>query len=547
MHALEHVAHRAGTAAILVRAGVVRPAPPDRLVRAARALHRWGPTLATGAIISAIRHPDRTAIVNERGRLTWRQVDERSNALARALRARGLSAGDGVAILCRNHRGFIDATLAAMKLGLTGLYLNTMFAGPQIAEVVRRERPKAIIHDAEFAALSDEAAVGLQRYLAWPEDASAPPPGGGGDAPLLDELIAESDTAALDPPSRKGRVIILTSGTTGAPKGAQRNQPESVDPVAALLSKIPLRALEPTMIAAPLFHSWGMAHFALATSLSSTVVLTRRFEPEPTLAAVASNRCTVLVVVPIMLSRILELPAQTLDRFDLSHLRVIAASGSSLAGELTTRVMDRFGDVLYNLYGSTEVAWATIATPSDLRAAPGTAGRAPRGTVVRILGDDGRELAPGRTGRIFVGNEMMFEGYTGGESRDLVDGLMSPGDVGHFDAAGRLFVDGRADEMIVSGGENVFPREVEDLLAGHEDVEEVAVVGVDDAHFGQWLRAFVVPRAGRRCDEDALKEHVRRNLAGYKVPREIVFLDQLPRNATGKVVKRELPDRAARA
>src|SRR3954452_19447773 len=563
MHALEHVAHRAGTAAILVRAGIVRPARPDPLVRAARALHRWGTTLATGAIISAIRHPDRTAIVDERGRLTWRQGDERSNALARALSARGLSAGDGVAILCRNHRGFVDATLAAMKLGLTGLYLNTMFAGPQIAEVVRRERPKAIIHDAEFAALADEAAAGLQRYLAWPEDAAgaggggpglhrytacpedapAPPPRDGGEHPLLDELIADNDTSALHPPSRKGRVIILTSGTTGAPKGAQRNQPESVDPVAALLSRIPLRALEPTMIAAPLFHSWGMAHFALATSLSSTVVLTRRFEPEPTLAATASNRCTVLVVVPIMLSRIVELPAQTLDRFDLSHLRVIAASGSALPGELATRVMDRFGDVLYNLYGSTEVAWATIATPSDLRAAPGTAGRPPRGTVVRLLDEDGHEVGPGETGRIFVGNEMAMDEYTGGGGKQVVEGLMSSGDVGHFDEHGRLFVAGRDDEMIVSGGENVFPREVEDLLSGHDAVVDVAVVGVADEEFGQRLRAFVVVEAGREPSEDELRDHVKANLARYKVPRDIVFIDELPRNATGKVLKRELAAR----
>jgi fatty-acyl-CoA synthase len=289
-----------------------------------------------------------------------------------------------------------------------------------------------------------------------------------------------------------------------------------------------------------MFHSWGYANWMLAISLSSTVVLRRKFTPEGALGALAQFQCTGLVVVPVMLQRILELPAETIDRYDLRSLRVIAASGSALPGELALKVMDRFGDVLYNLYGSTEVAWATIATPADLRAAPGTAGRPPVGTVVKLFDEAGNEVRPGDTGRIFVGNEMAMEGYTGGGHKQNLNGLLSSGDVGHFDEDGRLFIDGRDDEMIVSGGENVFPREVEDCLADHEAVEEVAVIGVEDAEFGQRLKAFVVGRSD--VSEDALKAHVKSNLAGYKVPREIVFLDELPRNATGKVLKRELAD-----
>jgi fatty-acyl-CoA synthase len=204
--------------------------------------------------------------------------------------------------------------------------------------------------------------------------------------------------------------------------------------------------------------------------------------------------------------------------------------------------MDTFGDVLYNLYGSTEVAWATIATPEDLRAAPGTAGRPPLGTVVRLLDSKGHEVGPGEGGRIFVANEMMFDGYTGGGGKEIVRGLMSTGDVGHFDENGRLFVDGRDDEMIVSGGENVFPREVEDLLADHAEIEEAAVVGVSDQQFGQRLRAFVVLRAGAELSEEIVQGYVKANLARYKVPREVVFLAELPRNATGKVLKRVLDE-----
>jgi fatty-acyl-CoA synthase len=344
------------------------------------------------------------------------------------------------------------------------------------------------------------------------------------------------------PPAEKGRVVILTSGTTGAPKGASRKQPESLDPAAALFSKIPLKARERTMIAAPMFHSWGFAHFTLGMGLSSTIVLRRRFDPEDTLSATAMHECTALAVVPVMLQRILELGDETIAKYDLSALRVIAASGSSLPGELATKVMDAFGDVLYNLYGSTEVAWATIATPADLRAAPGTAGRPPRGTIVRLYDADDREVGPGETGRIFVGNEMAFEGYTGGGGKAAIGGLLSSGDVGHFDEGGRLFIDGRDDEMIVSGGENVFPREVEDLIASLSGVDEVAVIGVEDEQFGQRLKAFVVTSKGASLGADDVKEHVKGNLARYKVPKDVVFLDELPRNATGKVLKRELAE-----
>ncbi len=244
-----------------------------------------------------------------------------------------------------------------------------------------------------------------------------------------------------------------------------------------------------------------------------------------------------------MLQRILALDDEILDRYELPHLRVVPVSGSALPGSVSERWMDHFGENLYNLYGSTEVAWATIATPEDLRAAPGTAGRIPRGTIVRLYDDDSKPIdEPGTTGRIFVGNDLQMEGYTGGGGKDALDGLMSSGDVGHFDEEGRLFIDGRDDDMIVSGGENVFPQEVEELLSSHDAVEEVAVFGVDDEQFGQRLKAVVVKRKGKSISEKDIKDHVKKNLAGYKVPREVEFISELPRNATGKVLKRELKD-----
>ena len=520
---------------VLRESGILGLSAPSTAAKLATTFVRWGASPATGIATAAIKHPDSVAIIDERGSLTFEEVHRRSNALAHALAKMGIGYGDGVGIMCRNHRGFIEVTLAAAKLGASALYLNTMFAGPQLVEVTRREGPKVLVHDEEFAGLLEDVDESVARIVGWTD--------GEPGAPTIDELIAANDDSNLKPPPDKPRFVILTSGTTGTPKGAQRSSPDGLMMMAAIIDKIPYRAGETMMVAAPLFHSWGFFHFVVSLPTAATLVLRRRFDPEETLRAVQDHRADVLGVVPVMVQRILQLPDETLSKYDLSSLRITSISGSALPGELALEWMDRFGDSVYNLYGSTEVSWATVATPAELRAAPGTAGRPPRGTVVRLVDENGREVQQGEVGRIFVGNEMAFEGYTGGGGKEALDDLLCSGDVGHFDQAGRLFIDGRDDEMIVSGGENVFPREVEDLLADHEAVVEVAVIGVEDEEFGQRLKAFVVTVADAEVSESELKGHVKANLASYKTPREIEFMDELPRNATGKILKRELRSR----
>jgi Acyl-CoA synthetases (AMP-forming)/AMP-acid ligases II len=331
-------------------------------------------------------------------------------------------------------------------------------------------------------------------------------------------------------------VVILTSGTTGPPKAATRRESDSLGTPLAVLDRIPLPVRGVTLIASPLFHSWGYLHFGLASAVSATLVLRRRFDAEDMLATVARDDVDTLVVVPT----ILELPPATRRRYDTSSLRVVVVSGAALQGDLATRFMQEFGEILYNPYGSTEVSWAAIATPADLRLAPGTVGRPPRGTRVAILDELGRRLPAESRGRIFVGNRMAFDGYTDGGGRQLIGGLLSTGDVGHIDDAGRLFVEGREDEMIVSGGENIFPSEVEDVFALHPCVAEVAVVGVEDEHFGHRLRAYVVLADGAAVSEDELKQLVRTRLASFKVPREIEFVSDLPHTESGKLTKVEL-------
>lgn len=518
---------------VLYRAGVLKPVGFSKMRRIIKGARAWGASPAFGAIALAIRQPDAVAVIDDEGSVTFEALDRRSNALARGLREAGISDGDVVGLMSRNHLGFVESLLACCKVGANTTLLNTMFAAPQLADVGRREKISALVYDAEFSDLLRELHP-MPRFLAH----------GVGADPSISELISSRSGDDVDPPSVESRFTMLTSGTTGTPKGAKRGSAAGMMPIASMLSRLPLRTGERMMIAAPLFHSWGLGHFQLGLALGTTYVLNRRFDPEVTLRTVAEHQCTSLAVVPIMMQRILALPDEVKRKYDLSSLRVTAASGSALPGHLAAEWMDTFGDNLYNFYGSTEVGAASVATPEDMRTAPGTAGKPPLGTRVAILDGEGRVVPAGQTGRIFVANTMPFDGYTSGDDKERLNGFLSSGDVGHFDQNGHLFVDGRDDDMIISGGENVFPLEVEDLIAGHPHVFEASVIGAHDPEWGQRLRAFVVVKSGVTLAEDEVKTYVKENLASHKVPRDVHFLDALPRNATGKVLKRELRDDA---
>ncbi|KAA2261360.1 AMP-binding protein [Solihabitans fulvus] len=517
---------------ILARAGVVRPMRPDRLLGVLDGYLRWDLTVPWGYAMGAARHPDRAAIIDELGELTFAQVDERTTRLANGLAGLGVRPGSKVAVLCRNHRGVIETLTACVKLGAHTVLLNTGLSATQLGVVLREQDVAVVVADTEFGPQLAQAPAEVRTVTAWVDDEAR--------GTTLRGLIEDSPATPLPRRPPRGRLIVLTSGTTGAPKGARRPEPTGLSPAAALLSRIPLREGEIALVPSPLFHTWGLAAFQLGLVLGATLVLQRKFEPAETLAAAQRHRCTSLFVVPVMLQRILELPEAERARYDLSALRVIASSGSALPAPAATRCLREFGPVLYNLYGTTEVSWVSIAGPADLGVSPSTAGYPPRGTRLAILDEHGSPVPVGETGRIFVANEFLFEGYTNGTGKEVRGGLMSTGDLGYHDDSGLLFVAGRDDEMIVSGGENVYPREVEDLLAAVPEVREVAVVGVADEEFGQRLAAYVVPTAPGALDAEAVREHVRAHLARFSVPRDVVFLDALPRNATGKVLKRQL-------
>ncbi len=521
----------------------VRPVRPDRLARAGLALRRYGTTPAAAAAVAAELHPHRQAVIDEDGAITFGELDRRAKALAGALHHHfDLRAGMKVAIMGRNHRGFAEAAVAVTRLGCDLVLLNTDYAGPQLADVLERENAVAAVHDEEFAGVFEGSGFAGTRVLMG---ATSDDPG----LPTAEALIA---AGAPQPPAprQSGHAILMTSGTTGTPKGVARDGADLTRLAPLVAGGLPTlskfkptpRSGKPVFVAPPLFHMYGLYGLLGAFLYGSPIVITRRYDAEATLRAIADNNVEVLLAVPTMLKRIMDLPGAVRERHSAASLRMVLCGAAPLPPDLATAFMDEFGDILYNGYASTELGSGTIATPKDLRAAPGTVGRAPYGVALKILDDEGLELPRGETGRIFVGSAFAFDGYTTGDmgSKDVIDGLMRSGDVGHLDKRGRLFIDGRDDDMIVSGGENVFPQEVEDLLLAHPAIADAGVVGVSDDAFGQRLAARVVLKDGASATADELRDHVAASLARYKVPRDVEFADTLPRTSTGKLQRRKL-------
>jgi acyl-CoA synthetase (AMP-forming)/AMP-acid ligase II len=533
---LDRLTSAGGLLVTMVSAGMIAPLRPDKYLRIMAAASREGLSVTSGFAMSAQRCPNRPALIDELGTLTFAEIDRRSDALAVGLQ--GLDGGARtVGIMCRNHRGFVESLIAATRIGANVLLLNTSFAGPALAEVVSREGVDAVIYDEEFTATVDRALAdrpAAARIIAWTDEPDA-------HQSTVEKIIAAHNGRHPTKAESSGKLILLTSGTTGTPKGAKHSGGGLAE-LKAILDRTPWRTEKTVVVVAPMFHAWGFSQLVFAASMACTVVTRRKFDPEATLELVDRHRAYGLCVVPVMFDRIMDLPDDIRRKYSGKSLRFASASGSRMRPDVVVKFMDEFGDVIYNNYNATEAGMIATATPADLRAAPDTAGKPAVGTEIRILSDTFAELAPGEVGGIYVRNSSQFDGYTTGSTKDFREGFMSSGDVGYLDSEGRLFVVGRDDEMIVSGGENVYPIEVEKTLMTHANVAEASVIGVADADYGERLAAFVVLRPGGTATPDDLKQHVRDNLANYKVPRSISLLDELPRNNTGKVARRELQE-----
>ncbi|MEO9329440.1 acyl-CoA synthetase [Gordonia aurantiaca] len=533
---VESVQDAVGALKVLVRSGLLNPTNPKETLTTVKRAKTIGPC---GSVVAhgAEEYPDAGAIADEKGELTYGELDAHANALANHLLASGIERGSVIGVIARDHRGLLTTMSAAGKAGLRLAMMNTGFGKTQFVEVAEREKVTAMLYDEEFGDLADALPPAILRIVTWVEGKRPIPDG----VRTLEDITATGDTSTPDEPDEWAGLVILTSGTTGLPKGAQRTRLSPFSS-ALIVDRIPVPRRGSAVIVSPIFHSTGFALWGVAAALGNKAVVMRRFDPEKTLAALAEHRAEMLVAVPTMLHRILALGPETIAKYDTSALRVIVIAGSALSPTLSEAVQDAFGDVLYNLYGSTEVAIASVATPKELRLAPGTVGRPPVTSRLALFDDEGHRIhGTNVRGRLFVRNGAPFEGYTDGRNKEIIDGYMSTGDMARFDEHGLLHIDGRDDDMIVSGGENVYPLEVENLLAEHPDIDDVAVIGVDDDEFGKRLRAFIVAAPHANPTPEDIKAHVKAHLARYKVPRDVVFVDELPRNPTGKLVRRLLP------
>ncbi|WP_428120586.1 AMP-binding protein [Candidatus Poriferisodalis sp.] len=488
---------------------------------------RWGLGTAAAVHAAALRFGGRTAIVDDAGSVDYRTLDRAANSVAAEFRS-AATGSDGnlgaIGILCRNHRWFVTALVAAERAGCDTVLLSTALPASNLAEVCERDSIAVIVADREFSDVVAQAGTDATVVSA---DSSGPN--------SLAHIAAKG--LHCSPPKRRPRLVLLTSGTTGAPKSAMRALTTTRVGGVGMLRRIPYRLGDRYFIASPAFHAWGLSQLVFALATASTVEMRRRFDASDLLQLLREHQFDVLVVVPLMLRRILDVTAS--DDAARSP-RMVLSSGNVLSGDLAGQWMDRFGDALYNIYGSTEAAIGTIADPADLRAAPGTVGRSPDGVTLVILDDEGMPAPKGSSGWVHLASTGQFDGYTDGTDRERTGTLMATGDIGQLDAAGRLHVSGRANDMIVTGGENVFPSSVEEVLDRHPAVEISAVVGTDDPEFGQRVAAFVVLRRGRSVDPDDLKGWVAAKLPSFMVPREVRFVDALPMTTTGKVVRHRL-------
>jgi acyl-coenzyme A synthetase/AMP-(fatty) acid ligase/uncharacterized protein YndB with AHSA1/START domain len=508
---------------VLVQTGVLSPRRPWTLLRQLYALSRRDATLAGAYRTSAALASHDEAIADDGHTVTFADVDGRTTRLANALTEYGVRQGRNVVLWCRNHAALLESVIACGKLGAHALILNTDLPATQVTDVLRRYRPVVMLVDDEFT--PSPGAPAVLPIRTW-----------GSGRPAVEELIERGSAKQVTVPSTRGRVTILSAGRSNNPRSARRRSPHGLRPVAAVLSRIPLLAGERMLVAAPLFGSWaGLAALQLGLPLHAKLVLPRHFDAEQTVRLVQTHRCTSLFTTPDVLRQIMDLPPRVIRKYDTSSLRVVVGSGPPMPPELVTEFMDEFGDVLYNLYGSSEVSWASIASPKLLRAAPTTAGRPPAGTRVEVQDTWGRPVPPGVVGQICVGDDVF--GGCAGQSTGKPNNLLRTGDRGYLDADGRLFVASRDDGV---PPESTLQDPLKRLLLTLPQVADAAVVTVSDRELDQRLAAYVALRPGATLTAAAVRDFLSVQLPGFAVLRDVIFVDSLTRNATTKVMRRLL-------
>jgi fatty-acyl-CoA synthase len=486
--------------------------------------------------------------------VTYADLDAASNRLARVLWDEGLRPGDHIAVFLQNHLRYFEVAWAALRSGLYVTTVNRYLTGPEAAYIVDDCGAKVLVSSHavhESAAAIPDLAPGCQRFLV----VGGAPDGASDRFEGYEEVLCTQPAEPLEE-EPLGEFMLYSSGTTGRPKGIARplsGRPVSKGLAMAVTLKGLFRVDERTVYLspAPMYHSAPIGFTTAVQSLGGTVVMMERFDPLEALRALEKHRVTHSQWVPTMFSRMLKLPEEDRARLDLSAHRVAIHAAAPCPRKVKEEMLAWWGPILHEYYAGTETNGLTYVGPEDWLAHPGTVGRAVMGTI-HICDEDGIELPTGEPGIVyFERDKVPFSYHKDPEKTRSAQHPVHPtwtalGDVGYVDDDGYLFLTDRASFMIISGGVNIYPQEIENELIMHPGVEDVAVIGVPHPEFGEEVKAVVQPRAGVAADgalADELIAFARSRLAAYKCPRSIDFEPELPRLPTGKLYKRLLKDR----
>jgi fatty-acyl-CoA synthase len=536
-------------ARILSHAAVLpalRPAAMGRFLGSIRKAV-MGPHLAM-TFQSHLR-PGAPVVVDGRRRLTYAELEREVNQLAHALVGLGVQPGDRVAIMLPNCLEFVAALSALPRIGATAVQIGYRLKAGEIAYILEHAAPRALIYHAAYAGEVD----GARAASGGPEASQlivvgeplTESSGAAAGRSYDDFLIGQPGDRAPARRSRdSGGVIVYTSGTTGKPKGARRRFSKTgLSAVADLMRQVGMSHRDRHLVVCPLYHSAAPAFAIMMMTLGASLVISDHFDAEEVLALIEREAVTSTFMVPVMLARLAALDPAVRARHDTSSLRWVLSGAAPLPTDTARRFQDAFGPILWNFYGATETGLVTLAGPGDHAARPGTIGRTLAGNDLRIIDAEGRQLPTGEVGELYVRNSMLISDYHGDEAATrgaMLDGFFSVGDLARIDQDGYVYLASRVHDMVISGGVNIYPAEIEEHLHSHPEVVEAAVIGVPDEEWGERLKAFVVRRPGSQLSSDEVVQFCRDKLADFKRPREVVFVDALPRNPTGKVLKREL-------
>ncbi len=487
--------------------------------------------------------PDAVALICEGHSWTYAELWRRVSSLVAALRdTLSLDRGDRAMVLAHNGPAPIEISLAAAEAKITAIAINYRSTADELEYLVRDSGAKAVFFGAEFAPTIRKARLPEHvRHIQIGDCAS-----GDGDAMRYESLFVDHDPPPELDPASMISTIRYTSGTTGRPKAARRDSSiaQQEARIATFIDEFDYREGDVHLVACPLYHSAPPTFASFAHRLGGANVVMPSFDARQWLRNVQEHRVTSAFIVPTLLRRLVDLGPDTLARYDTGSLHSVIIAGAKCPPQLKIEAVRAFGDVFYEFYGTTESSVNTIARPTDFARRAPSCGVAFPGNEIKILDDDGNECARGDPGEMCVRNGSLITEYENAPEKTreafTEDGYYRSGDIGHVDEEGFYYIVDRIKDMIISGGVNIYPAEIEAVFRRHPAVKDIGVVGIPDEHWGESIQAVLVVDAGGECDEESLRAFAQAHLADYKRPRVYRFLERLPYTPEGKLRKRDL-------